>query len=75
MESIKRCVAANLGISYLPRFCVERELQKGALRELPLPRRSTALRLFAPTTPAKTRALRLFLDLAARPQKKPGKAA
>ncbi|WP_420228653.1 LysR substrate-binding domain-containing protein [Salmonella enterica] len=26
IESIKQCVAANLGISFLPRFAVEREL-------------------------------------------------
>lgn len=35
IESIKHCVAANLGISYLPRFTVERELLSGALREIP----------------------------------------
>ncbi|MFZ4832249.1 LysR family transcriptional regulator [Rouxiella sp. Mn2063] len=34
IESIKQCVAGNLGISYLPRFTVERELQTGILKEL-----------------------------------------
>ena len=27
IESIKRCVAANIGVSYLPRFAVEKELE------------------------------------------------
>ncbi|BBN76316.1 LysR family transcriptional regulator [Salmonella enterica] len=35
IESIKQCVAANLGISFLPRFTVERELSTGQLKELP----------------------------------------
>lgn len=33
--SIKQCVSANLGISFLPRFSVEKELQSGVLIELP----------------------------------------
>lgn len=36
IESIKKCVASNLGISFLPRFTVLRELESGELRELPL---------------------------------------
>ncbi|WP_213133560.1 LysR family transcriptional regulator [Citrobacter sp. FP75] len=35
IESIKQCVAANLGVSFLPRFAVERELRSGELIELP----------------------------------------
>lgn len=34
IESIKKCVASNLGVSYLPRFTVERELISGELQEL-----------------------------------------
>ena len=34
IEAIKKCVASNLGISYLPRFTVEEELQNGTLKEL-----------------------------------------
>jgi len=34
IEAIKKCVASNLGISYLPRFTVEEELQNGKLKEL-----------------------------------------
>ncbi|EOF4707437.1 substrate-binding domain-containing protein, partial [Klebsiella oxytoca] len=35
IESIKQCVAGNLGVSYLPRFAVEQELREGKLAELP----------------------------------------
>ncbi|PXW46017.1 DNA-binding transcriptional LysR family regulator [Klebsiella oxytoca] len=35
IESIKQCVAGNLGVSYLPRFAVEQELREGKLVELP----------------------------------------
>lgn len=35
IESIKQCVAGNLGVSFLPRFTVERELATGILTELP----------------------------------------
>lgn len=35
IESIKKCAASNLGITFLPRFAVEHELQSGVLKELP----------------------------------------
>lgn len=35
VEAIKKSVASNLGISFLPRFAVERELEEGVLAELP----------------------------------------
>ena len=34
IESIKRCVISNLGVSFLPRFTVEQELSSGMLQEL-----------------------------------------
>lgn len=34
IEAIKKCVASNLGISFLPRFTVEEELENGKLKEL-----------------------------------------
>lgn len=34
IEAIKKCVASNLGISFLPRFTVEEELGSGKLKEL-----------------------------------------
>ncbi|MGE4802434.1 LysR family transcriptional regulator [Yersinia hibernica] len=45
IESIKRCVASNLGISFLPRFSVLRELESGELKELPFS--STSLSITA----------------------------
>lgn len=34
IESIKQCVMANAGVTYLPRFTVEKELRAGMLQEL-----------------------------------------
>jgi DNA-binding transcriptional LysR family regulator len=34
IEAIKKCVASNLGISFLPRFAVEEELENNKLKEL-----------------------------------------
>ncbi|NRT80071.1 LysR family transcriptional regulator [Clostridium beijerinckii] len=34
IEAIKKCVASNLGISFLPRFTIEEELENGKLKEL-----------------------------------------
>ena len=35
IEAIKKTVAGNLGVSFLPRFAVERELAEGSLIEIP----------------------------------------
>lgn len=34
-EAIKRCVAGNLGVAYLPEFTVEEELKQGTIQKLP----------------------------------------
>lgn len=34
IEAIKQCVAANLGVSFLPRYVAEAELERGTLQEL-----------------------------------------
>jgi len=34
IEAIKKCVASNLGISFLPRFTIEEEINTGKLEEL-----------------------------------------
>ena len=36
IETIKRMVASDVGVSFLPRFTVEEELQKGVLTEIPI---------------------------------------
>ena len=43
IESIKRCVAANIGVSYLPRFAVAKELECGELIELPFGEQSQTI--------------------------------
>ncbi|MCW8333812.1 LysR substrate-binding domain-containing protein [Vibrio paucivorans] len=35
INTIKKCVESNIGISYLPRFTVEKELAEVTLQELP----------------------------------------
>ena len=37
VETVKGCVASNLGITLLPRYTVEEELRQGTLRELAVP--------------------------------------
>lgn len=61
IESIKRCVAANIGVSYLPRFAVEKELESGELIELPLANTRRPLRQCALTMPEKRLARRCTL--------------
>lgn len=53
IESIKQCVAANLGISFLPRFAVERELSTGQLKSCRLARRRYRSWRCAPIMPGK----------------------
>ena len=61
IESIKRCVAANIGVSYLPRFAVEKELESGELIELPFGEQSQTLRPCAHTMLEKRLARRCTL--------------
>lgn len=61
IESIKRCVAANIGVSYLPRFAVEKELESGELIELPLANSRRPLRPCAHTMLEKRLARRCTL--------------
>lgn len=61
IESIKRCVAANIGVSYLPRFAVVKELKCGELIELPLANSRRPLRQCALTMPEKRLARRCTL--------------
>lgn len=67
IESIRNCVAAGLGVSYLPRFCVEDELRRGVLCELPFatPRHSLRAVCAWHANKALSPALRLFTTLAA----------
>ena len=61
IESIKRCVAANIGVSYLPRFAVVKELECGELIECLLANSRRPLRQCALTMPEKRLARRCTL--------------
>ncbi len=65
IEIIKKSVASNLGISYIPRFTVENELSKGTLKELKCDIEND--KIFAICAYHKNKwispAMKLFLDL------------
>lgn len=65
IESIKKCVEGNLGVTYLPRFCVEQELRTGILQELRLHPKPEVLTAVCAHHTKKSLgpAARLFLDL------------
>ena len=65
IESIKKTVAANLGVSFLPTFAVEQELAAGSLVELParmFGRQVQAICVWHKNRES-TPAMRLFRDL------------
>ena len=68
IEAIKKTVAGNLGVSFLPRFAVERELAEGSLVELPSAMRDNTVEIICVRhrnrEPAP--AMLLFMDLLAR---------
>ncbi len=69
IESIKRCVAANIGVSYLPRFAVAKELASGELIELPFGEQSLFARfntLFEKSTQHYTNSTRSLLRCTGR---------
>lgn len=47
IEAIKKCVASNLGVSFLPRFAVEQELAQGSLIALPVAIPDNRIRMIA----------------------------
>jgi DNA-binding transcriptional LysR family regulator len=65
VESIRRMVQRNQGVAFLPRLCVEQEVEQGVLaevevRELKVERK---IRLVHPARRALSHAARAFLDL------------
>jgi len=68
VETIRTLVEANEGVAFLPRMCVEREVERGALcevrvRELKLARQ---IRLVHPARRQLSHAARAFLDVVKR---------
>lgn len=65
IEAIKRSVASNLGVAFLPRFAVEEELAEGTLKELHIKMRDREIGVVSTYHKNKwmTPAMELFLRL------------
>lgn len=69
VETIRKLVQRNEGVAFLPRMCVEQELQQGTLKEVRVPELDIDrnVRLVYPAKRALSHAARAFLDLVAGP--------
>ncbi len=67
IETIRKLVQANQGVAFLPRMCVEPELEQGTLRAVRVPELSVErkIRLVYPARRVLSHAARAFLDLVA----------
>jgi len=65
IETIRKLVQRNEGVAFLPRMCVEQELEQGTLREIRVPELHVErkIRLVYPARRALSHAARAFLDL------------
>lgn len=70
-ESIKKCVAENVGISLLPHFAVERELRAGILKAIPFPGDEQKVTAICAHHANKwiSPAMRLFMNLVVKSEK------
>jgi DNA-binding transcriptional LysR family regulator len=67
IETIRRMVQRNEGVAFLPKMCVEQELESGALQEVPVKELvcERKIRIVYPAKRALSHAARAFLDLVA----------
>ncbi len=67
IETIRKLVQRNEGVAFVPRMCVEQELQQGTLKEIRVPELDIDrnVRLVYPAKRALSHAARAFLDLVA----------
>ena len=65
IETIRRMVQRNEGVAFLPRMCVEQEIEQGVLCEVRVPelRMERPIRLVHPAKRALSHAARAFLEL------------
>ena len=65
IETIRKLVQRNEGVAFLPRMCVEQELEQGTLKEIRVPELHVErkIRLVYPARRALSHAARAFLDL------------
>lgn len=69
IETIRRMVQRNEGVAFLPRMCVEQEIEQGALCEIRVPelRMERPIRLIYPAKRALSHAAKAFLELILAP--------
>ena len=74
VESIRKLVQRNEGVAFLPRMCVEQELDQGTLREVKVNELNVErkIRLVYPARRALSHAARAFLDLVGKNSVLPG---
>jgi DNA-binding transcriptional LysR family regulator len=65
VESIRKLVQRNQGVAFLPRMCVEQELEQGTLREVRVNELyvERKIRLTYPARRVPSHAARAFLEL------------
>jgi DNA-binding transcriptional LysR family regulator len=65
VETIKKMVQRNEGVAFLPRMCVEQEVQQGTVREVRVEelRIERPIRLVYPARRALSHAARAFLEV------------
>lgn len=68
IEMIRRMVQRNEGVAFLPRMCVEQEIEQGTLREVPVEELAIErrIRLVYPARRALSHAAKAFLELVRR---------
>ncbi len=77
VETIRRLVQDNEGVAFLPRMCVEQELQQGLLREIRVTELNVErkIRLVYPARRALSHAAKAFLDVVKHASAEPEPAA
>ena len=65
VETIRRMVQRNEGVAFLPRMCVEQEIEQGTLCEVRVPelKMERPIRLVYPARRALSHAARAFLEV------------
>ncbi len=74
IETIRRMVQRNEGVAFLPRMCVEQEIEQGVLREVRVQELAAVerkIRLVYPARRALSYAARAFLELVQRDSARP----
>jgi DNA-binding transcriptional LysR family regulator len=65
IEAIRKLVQNDMGVAFLPRMCVEQEIERGLLREVKVKELhfERKIRLVYPTRRALSHAAKAFLEL------------